>query len=63
MAIRNRQLSANLTPLIFLFNIPIQPNIHDKLVIFNEDSGINVRKSAQPALRVPKNPVRKLKKE
>ena len=43
--------------------IPIQPNIHDKLVIFNEDSGINVRKSAQPDLRVPKNPVRKLKKE
>jgi len=31
-------------------------------VLFNVDSGANGRKSAHPALRLPKNPVWKLKK-
>ena len=37
-------------------------NIHGKRVFFNVNSAANGRKSAHPDLRVPENPVRKLKK-
>ena len=41
----------------------IRFNIHGKWAIFNVNFAANGRKSAHPALRLPKNPVWKLKKK
>lgn len=54
-------LKVHIVPsLDFCTNIHL--NIHGKGVFFNEDSGANGRKTAHPALRLPKIPVWKLKK-